>query len=113
MSLLLQERSRPHQFLTAFLYTVSVVALLVLGGIAVLTGLMATSIDWSETITAGSEPWVSALVAIGEFVGLAATIVLGMILWHTRRFKIAALVLIALAALLTLWLGIRFIGEYT
>ncbi len=113
MSLLLQDRSRPHQFLTAILWTLCVVATLVSAGISALTAMMAMSLDWGEAVTAGVEPWVTALVAGGEFVGIALVCVLGMVLWHTRRFKIAALALIVVATLVTAWLGGRFILEYT
>ncbi len=113
MSLLFQDRSRPHQFLTAILWTLSVVATLVAAAIGGLTAAMVMSLDWGETIAAGSEPWVNALVAGGEFVGIALASVLGMVLWHTRRFKVAALVLVFGAAVVTAWLGGRFILEYT
>ena len=113
MSLLFQDRSRPHQFLTAALWTLCAVATLVAGAISGLTAMMAMSLDWGETVAAGAEPWVNALVAAGEFVGVAAASVLGMVLWHTRRFKIAALVLIVGAALATAWLGERFVVDYT
>lgn len=113
MPLLFQDRSRPHQFLTAVLWTLCVVATLVSAAMGVLTAMMAMSLDWGETITAGAEPWVSALVAVGEFIGVAAACVLGIVLWHTRRFKIAALVLILGAALATAWLGGRFLFDYT
>ncbi len=113
MSLLFQDRSRPHQFLTAGLWTLCVVASLVAGAIAGLTALMAMSLDWGEAVTAGTEPWVAALIAGGEFVGIAGASALGIVLWHTRRFKVAALVLIAVATLVTAWLGVAFIREYT
>ena len=113
MSLLFQDRSRPHQFLTAVLYTAVVVATLVAAAIAGLTVLMAMSLDWGETVTAGTEPWIAVLVTASEFVGIAAASVLGIVLWHTQRFKTVALVLIAVATLVTAWLGISFIREYT
>ena len=113
MSLLFQDHSRPHQFLTAVLWTLSVVATLVTAAIGGLTAAMAMSLDWGETIAAGTAPWVDALVAGGEFVGIALASVLGMVLWHTRRFKVVALVLVLGAAVVTAWLGGRFILEYT
>ena len=113
MTLFFQDRTRPHQFLTAILWTAVVVSTLVAAAIAVLTALMAMSLDWGETVTAGAEPWIAALEAGGEFVGIAAASAVGIVAWHTRRFKVLALVLIVLAALVTAWLGVYFIREYT
>ncbi len=108
-----QDRTRPHQFLTAILWTTVVVVTLVSVAIAVLTALMAMSLDWGEAVTAGAEPWVAALIAGGEFVGIGGASALGIVLWHTRRFKVAALMLIVVAALVTAWLGVAFVREYT
>lgn len=113
MPSLFEDRSRPHQFLTAVLWTLAVAASLVAGGIATLVVVMAFSLDWGETVMAGTEPWIAGLVAVAEFLGIAAASTLGMVLWHTQRFKLAALVLVIGAALLTAVLGTRFIGEYT
>ncbi len=113
MTLFFQDRTRPHQFLTAILWTAAVVVTLVSGAIAVLTVMMAMSLDWGETVTAGAEPWVNALVAGAEFVGIAGASVVGMVAWHTRRFKVLALLLVFGAALVTAWLGGRFVFDYT
>ena len=113
MSLLFQDRSRPHQFLTAIMWTLSVVATLVSAAMSALVATMAMSLDWGEAVTAGAEPWVNALIAGGEFLGIALACVLGMVAWHTRRFKIVALVLVFGAVLATAWLGVRFVLEYT
>lgn len=111
--LLFQDRSRPHQFLSAILWTLAAVATLLAGAMALLTSIIALSLDFGETLAAGSEPWVAALVAILEFLGIAAACGGGLLAWHTQRWKVAGLVLIALAVLATLWLGVRFVGEYT
>ena len=113
MSLLFQDRTRPHQYLSAVLWTLSVVATLLAAAIAGMTALMAMSLDWGEAVTAGAEPWVNAAIAAAEFVGIAGASVLGMVAWHTRRFKALALVLVVGATLLTAWLGGHFISEYT
>ena len=113
MSLLFQDRSRPHQFLSATLWTLSVVATLVAAAIAGMTALMAVSLDFGEAVAVGAEPWMNAAVAIAEFLAIAAANGLGMLAWHSRRFKPAGVVLVALATLLTAWLGVRFVGEYT
>lgn len=110
---LFEDRSRPHQFLSAVLWTLAVAASLIAGGIATLVVVMAFSLDWGETVMAGVEPWIAGLVAVAEFVGVAAASTLGMVLWHTRRFKVAAVTLVVGAALVTAFLGVRFIGEYT
>ena len=113
MTLMFQERSRPHQFLSAILWTAAVTASLVSAAIAGMTTMMALSLDWGESVMAGTEPWIAALVAGGEFLGIVVACVVGMTLWHTRRLKVAALVLLVCAALATTWIAIRFIAEYT
>lgn len=83
--------------LTATVWILALASVTMAALIAAAFVFMATSLDPTDLIAAGTEPWTAAATAVLIFVGLAALTVLSLSLWHSDRFKIVGL-LLALAA---------------
>ena len=97
---------------TAGVWIVSLLSLSMGGLIAAEFIFMATSLDPTEIITAGTEPWTDALEAGGAFTGLIAATVLGLALWHTARFKIVGLLLTIAEVGAVAWACVRVYTDY-
>ena len=97
---------------TAGIWIVSLLSLSLGGLIAAEFIFMATSLDPTQIITAGTEPWTDALEAGGAFAGLVAATMLGLALWHTTRFKIIGLLLTIAEVGAVGWACVRVYNDY-
>lgn len=102
--------SRP--ILTAAVWIASLTCLLVGALIALEFGLMATSLDPTEIVTAGTQPWSDALVATSAFAGLCVVTAVSLRLWHTMRFRAVALILTAAEIGCVAWACSKVYNEY-
>ena len=98
--------------LTVGIWLVSCAALGVAGVMALMFGFMVTSMDPSEMITSGIEPWTNALMAAGAFLALAIVAAIALRLWHSRRFKLVGLVLTAVEVCAVAWASVWMAREY-
>ena len=79
-----------HSFLTAAIWSLSLLSLAVAGLIAAEFALIPASIDIGELVTGGLGPWRDAAEAAGLFVVLLVATAVSLRLWHTARFKTVA-----------------------
>ena len=101
-----------RKLLTAGFWTVSVTCVVLAGALAAIFVFMPISLDPSEMITAGVEPWRDAAVAIGAFLVLLVASAIGLRLWHTIRFKPVALLLVAAQIAAVCWSGALVYRDY-
>ena len=97
---------------TFAIWIASCATLAVAATIAVLFVMMATSMDPTEMVTTGIEPWRDAAYAAAAFVGLCVATALALGLWHSRRFRILGGVLTALDVCCVVWIGAWTWREY-
>lgn len=98
--------------LTALVWIVSMTSLGLAALIVVAFIFMATSMDPSELIAAGTETWTDAAMAIAAFTGLLAMTALSLGLWHSARFRAVGLVLTAAEAGCVVWACTKIYSEY-
>lgn len=97
---------------TLGVWAVALLSIAVAGLLAFVFVSIPLSMDPTDVITAGSEPWATALYAA---VGFAAVLVVGAVglrLWHTARLKPAALAVIAADAAIVAWACVWAYQEY-
>ena len=97
---------------TFAIWSVSSAVIGVAGVIAILFVLMATSMDPTEMVAAGIEPWTDATYAAGGFVVLCLVTAIALGLWHSRRFWILGLALTSLDVCGVAWITVWIIREY-
>ncbi len=98
--------------LNAILWLTASLSLIVGGLIATAFVLMATSLDPFDMISVGTEPWVNAAIAVGAFIGLVASTVLGLMMWRSQRLKICGAILIAVQVALVVKACAMVYAEY-
>ena len=79
--------------LNAVVWTATLLGLIVGGLVAAIFVVMPTSLGPMEMVQAGVEPWSNALFAAAAFVGLVIAAILGLVFWHSVRFRSLGLVL--------------------
>ena len=100
------------KLLTAGFWTLSIVCVVGAGALATLFVFIPISLDPSEMITAGVEPWQDAAVAVGAFSLLLVAAVVSLRLWHTRRLKPLALLLAVAEIAAVCWSGALVYRDY-
>lgn len=98
--------------LTAGIWIAALASLTLGGLIAVEFIFMATSLDPTEIVSGGTEPWTDALTAAVAFAGLAVATALGLTLWHTARFKVAGLILTIAEVVGVAWACAKVYKDY-
>ena len=106
------ERRRKRTGGTLAVWLVSSVNLLAAGLIAAEFVFMATSLDPTEILTVGTEPWTDALLAAAAFAGLVVATVLSLGLWHRGRLRTLALLLTAAETGAVVWACVKVYNEY-
>jgi hypothetical protein len=101
-----------RKILTACIWIVALASLVVGGLIATMFMLIATSLDPTDIVTAGVEPWTDALDAGLAFVALVVATALGLFLWHSARFKFAGLLTTLAVAACVAWTSVQVYHEY-
>ena len=56
--------------------------------------MAAAMLDPLQMMNAGTEPWTDSLGWIGAFLGIVIVAAVGLRLWHTRRFRPIAILLV-------------------
>ena len=97
---------------TVGVWTVSLLSLAVAGLVAAIFILIALSLDPTDIITAGIEPWTDAAVAACAFTGLALVTALSLRLWYSARFWAVGVVLTVAEAGGVAWTCARVYNEY-
>ncbi len=102
----------PPRPLTVGVWVVALAALGAGGLLASGFALMAASLDPAEIVAAGAEPWTNAAMAVGAFSLLVVATVLGLLSWHSSRFRAVGLAITAAEAGAVAWACLRFYNEY-
>jgi hypothetical protein len=97
-----------HAFLTRKPFTIGLwalatVSILIAGLIPAGALLIATSLDPSEMIMSGIEPWTDALIASGAFLALLGFTLFSLWLWHSLRFRVLGALLVLAQAAAVVW----------
>ena len=103
---------RRWQILTAAIWAVSLTYLVVAGLVAAEFVLMPVSLDMSELLTAGSQPWRDAAIAAVAFTALLVLAAISLRLWHTVRFRTIAWALTLLDLVAVGWFGYVVLRDY-
>ena len=98
--------------LDAAVWLATFLSLIVGGLVAAMFVVMPTSLGPSEMIEAGAEPWATALYAGAAFVVLAVAAVLGLVLWHSARFRLVGLVLVVAQVAAVAWTSFEVYADY-
>ncbi len=98
--------------LNAAIWAATLLCLIVGGLIATILVIMPTSLDPTEMIEGGTEPWWTALYAAMAFVGLVVAAVLGLACWHSARLKPLGVVLTLAQIVAVVWAAGRVYVEY-
>lgn len=101
-----------RQLVTSAVWAATFLCLIVGGLIASVLVVMPTSLGPSELIEAGLEPWTIALWAACGFVALVVAAIVGLLAWHSARFRAVGLVLVALEIAAVTWASIKLYLEY-
>ena len=101
-----------RQLVTFAVWTATFLSLIVGGLIAAMLVVMPTSLGPTEMIEAGLEPWTIALYAAGGFVALVVAAVVGLLAWHSVRFKPAGLFLVLVEVAAVVWASFQLYFEY-
>lgn len=102
----------PKKLLDAAVWLATFSSLVVGGLVAAMFVVMPTSLGPSEMIEAGAEPWTTALYAAGAFVALVVAAVLGLVLWHSARFRLVGLVLVVAQVAVVAWTSLQVYADY-
>ena len=97
---------------TAAIWTLSLASLGLAGVIAGGLALIAFSLDPSDIITAGLEPYTDALIAAGAFLALLVVTLLSLRLWHSVRFRVASVILTFAEVACVGWACARVYRDY-
>ena len=98
--------------LDAGVWLATFLSLIVGGLVAAMFVVMPTALGPSEMIEAGVEPWTTALYAGAAFVGLVIAAVLGLVLWHSARFRLLGLVLVVAQVVAVAWTSLGVYADY-
>lgn len=98
--------------LDAAVWLATFLGLIVGGLVAAMFVVMPTSLGPSEMIEAGVEPWTTALYAAGAFVALVVAAVIGLVLWHSARFRLLGLLLVVAQVVAVAWTSLAVYADY-
>ena len=106
------DRPRPSSVLTRLMWAVSLACVILGGAIAGLFVLMASSLEPTDLLSDGVEPYTDAAIAAGAFVGLVLAAAAGLLAWHSVRFRAIGVVLTACEVGLVAWGSLRVYNDY-
>lgn len=98
--------------LTILVWIATLACLSIAAAVAALFVFIATSLDPAQMITAGTDPWVNAILAVLGFLGIALLAALGLKLWHSARLWPVGLVFVALQVAGVVWACLLVYNEY-
>lgn len=107
-----RDTARRRTWSTLLVWALHVACVATAGGFAAVFVLMATSLDPMEIVTAGAEPWTNALAWILAVLGVVLASAVGLLLWHSRRWRAAGIILLVVEITAMIWGGVTIYAEY-
>jgi hypothetical protein len=93
-------------------WTLALLVVVVAGLLATQFVLMATSLDPTDLITVGLEPWQNAVLACVAFIGVAIVTIASLFLWHRKHAKVWGAVLLVVQGVALVWICVGVYREY-